>query len=87
MDLINDGILWNFIYEKLSGGYKSQFTGVEMWSDGSEILVNNENAAEYIADFLEALGYEAHTGYYDPKQDERDGCVDEHTGYYYINFY
>lgn len=55
------------------------------WSDGKEILCKTEAEAEHLANFLEDIGYESmQTGYYDPKEDERDGAVDDHTGFYYV---
>lgn len=63
-------------------------TGVrEIWHDWNEILTKNEDAAEKIADLLEAMGFEeVNTGYYDPDEDERNDEVDDHTGYYYVSF-
>lgn len=79
MDLINDGVLWQHIMDAL------RYTGVEIWADDSEILIDKEDAAEAIADFLTALGLDVHTGYYDPEEDERSGETDDHTGYWYID--
>lgn len=59
-----------------------------IWTDGTEILCAYEDMAEKIADILDAISGEpeAHTGYYDPFEDARDGCVDDHTGFYYVDF-
>lgn len=55
------------------------------WTDGQEFLCKREEQADALADFLEDLSFtEVNTGYYDPKEDERDGCVDEHTGQWYV---
>lgn len=56
------------------------------WSDGTEILCDTEERAEALADFLEALGTEPHTGYYDPEEDKRSREEDEYTGWYYVDF-
>ena len=56
------------------------------WADGEEFLCDTEERADYLFDFLEALGMEPHTGYYDPEEDERSGEVDGHTGWYYVDF-
>lgn len=53
---------------------------------GDEFLTETEEKADRIADFLEALGFDyAVTGYYDPEQDERDNCVDNCTGKWYVS--
>ena len=55
------------------------------WSDGDQILCKKEEDAETLADFLEDLGFDAvNTSYYNPVEDERDGSVDEYTGYYAV---
>ena len=55
------------------------------WTDGEEILCKTEEAAEYLADFLEDIGFDyVHTGYYDPEEDKRNNEVDDHTGWYYV---
>lgn len=58
-----------------------------IWSpDGSEILCENEQLAESIADFLDALYGEqtVNTGYYDPEEDARNNETDRSTGWYYV---
>lgn len=51
----------------------------------NELLCKTETQAEGIADFLEDLGFEdIRTGYYDPKEDEKNGEKDEYTGLYYV---
>ena len=56
------------------------------WTDGEEILCTTEEQAEVLADFLEDLGFDCvHTGYYDPKEDERNNEVNDHTGCWYVN--
>lgn len=67
---------------KTVNGYSTN----HFWTDGSEFLCDTEERAEVLADFLEALGMEPHTGYYDPKEDEINGELDNHTGWYYVDF-
>lgn len=57
-------------------------------TDGSMILCRREEMADAIADMLDAVEGEVftHTGYYDPEADKYDNCVDEYTGWYYIDF-
>lgn len=53
---------------------------------GDEILTETEDQADRIADLLEALGFDyAHTGYYDPEEDARDGINDKYTGKWYVS--
>lgn len=61
---------------------------VDVWTDGTEILCRTEELARMIADALDAVTGEAesHYSYYDPEEDERDGCVDDHTGWWYVDF-
>lgn len=89
MDLINDGILWRHIMAAIEQNGSRQLlfgrTRVEIWQDGSQILVSDEAACDFLADFLDMLGFEAHTGYYDPAEDKADDCEDQYTGYWYID--
>ena len=61
----------------------------DIWSAGDELLCKTESAANTLADLLEQLyrtdGKEAIicTGYYDPKEDERNGEEDRFTGWWY----
>lgn len=56
------------------------------WFDGDEILCRKERQAEALADFFDDLyAYPTvSTGYYDPVVDERNGEVNDHTGWYYV---
>lgn len=63
----------------------------EIWSVGDELLCRTESAANALADLLEQL-YKADgkeviiwTGYYDPKEDKRNGEEDRFTGWWYVN--
>lgn len=62
-----------------------------IWSDGDEILVKSEDAADKIADAIE-LFYQSqgedvlvNTGYYDPEEDKRNNEEDQYTGWWYVN--
>lgn len=56
------------------------------WTDGDLILCRTEEAAENVANFLEDIGFDTvMTGYYDPVEDERNGTVDDHTGFWYVD--
>lgn len=63
----------------------------EIWCDNeTEILCKTESAANAIADLLEQL-YESqgeeilvNTGYYDSKEDQRNGEEDKYSGYWYV---
>ena len=49
------------------------------------LLVDDESATEIIADFLEIMGFDVCTGYYDPQEDQDSGTVNEYTGCHYIS--
>lgn len=60
-----------------------------VWTDGTEILCETEDMAKIIADMFEYITGETqtmHYHYYDPEEDEREGCVDSHTGWWYVDF-
>ena len=63
---------------------------IDVWyyEDADEILCRSEEQAEMIANIIEDISGEkmAHTGYYDPEEDERDDCVDDRTGWYYVDW-
>lgn len=56
------------------------------WFDRDEILCRKESQAEALADFFDDIyAYTtANTGYYDPEEDEYNGEVNSHTGWYYV---
>ena len=58
-------------------------TGI--WSNEDVILCPSAKAANIIADMLDAIGFDAVTGYYDPDEDAGDGEVDDCTGYWYVD--
>ena len=61
---------------------------IDVWyyEDADEILCRSEELADMIGNIIESISGEkmAHTGYYDPKEDEMDNCVDGRTGWYYV---
>ena len=63
---------------------------IDIWYSESadEILCRSEELADMIANIIEGISgeHEAHTGYYDPDEDERAGEVDEYTGWYYVDY-
>lgn len=60
----------------------------EVVVNGDELLCSTETVADLVANYIDMLCEDevSHTGYYDPEEDERDGCVDEFTGYWYVDF-
>lgn len=51
----------------------------------SLIVSKDEATVNRVADMLDSMGFDAVTGYFDPKEDERSGEVDSLTGYYYVD--
>lgn len=49
------------------------------------IVSKNENVINHVADILDALGFTATTGYYDPAEDKKANISDKLTGYYYCD--
>ena len=88
MDIIGDGILWKHIVDMLTNAPvdRNPF-GIKIWTDGDQILVDTQKAADAIAGFLSAIGMDAHTGHYDYDEDKRSGMIDDHTGWFYIDVY
>lgn len=59
-----------------------------IWAtDNDEILCENEQIAENIADLFDAMYGEptVNTGYYDPEEDGKNGETDKRTGYWYVS--
>lgn len=78
MDIINDGILWRHIMQRLQNGFGVNLgAGHGFYTDGNSIIVEDEVTADVIADFLEMLGFGVYTG----DCDERYGY---YNGFYYI---
>ncbi len=56
-----------------------------IWTNGDAILCSTEDAANALADLIDALKIgDAVTGFYDPVEDERNNEVDSFTGFYYV---
>lgn len=74
----------NHIFDAV-GGTQPQ-DGTDIWSDGEKILSRSEDTITVIADLFDRIANNAVscTGYYNPDEDRRDGCMDDHTGYYYV---
>lgn len=69
----------NDIADAVAKAFRAEWTG-------DEFLVYTEDEADRIADLLEALGFDyVFTGYYDPEEDQREGCVDNCTGKWYVS--
>ena len=85
---------WEFIemiIGKLPNIYKHdvEWLDIEIATDGWILLFKFEKDCEEIAGLLNHHLFQSKeclTGYYDPREDERDDCVDEYTGWYYIDF-
>lgn len=56
----------------------------KIWTNGESIMCRSEDVAYAIADIFDALGGKCAVDYYDPEEDERNGEVDECTGYWYV---
>lgn len=81
---IMDCNIWSYILRSLQDNLENNRHG--FWTDGEEILCKTEKQAEVIADLLEDMGFGlVCTGYYDPKEDEKNNAVDNHTGYWYVS--
>lgn len=80
--------LWDFLIERFKTAMEDRpfsFVLGRYWTGGNEFLFEYEIDAEYFADFLEILGFDSNTGYYDPEEDARSGETDDHTGWYYVD--
>lgn len=69
---------WDDVAEPIAKAFHADYAG-------DEILTLTEEQADRIANLLESLGFDyAITGYYDPKEDARDGIDDDYTGKWYV---
>ena len=57
----------------------------KIWRYADTILCAGERLANIIADMLDAIGYTATTGYYDPKEDTKNELCDAATGWWYVD--
>ena len=81
--------MFNAICAALESSPIRSFTGLDkprahIWSDGEKILCDDAIVTNIVADLLDRLGYVTTTGYYDRDDDEKNGTVDQYTGYHYI---
>lgn len=81
------------IYDKVFCSFaetlpKAPSNNVDVWTDGSEILCRTESIATAIANGLDAISGspESVTGYYNPVEDAINGEIDDHTGWWYVDF-
>ena len=82
-EIVMDSIFAAIDVAKENGDY----TRNHIHHGGYEILCDTEARANGVADFLEALGFSyVRTGYYDPDEDERNGEIDEYTGWWYVDW-
>jgi len=94
---MNSNSIKNLLVDFATRDFRSIFD--HFWADkipedaeivdvGDELLCNSEGLAGTIADILEhefGIDY-VNTGYYDPEEDERNGEVDEYTGWWYVTY-
>ena len=75
----------NKLFNDLLGVIEHNQTS-DLWCDDYSILTPKEDIHKAILLVFDSLGFhnDLVTGYYDPKEDERDENVDEFTGNYYI---
>lgn len=79
-----DKKIWSYLIESLLENEENNAHG--FWTDGTDILCKTEEESKSVANFLEDMGFDSvSTGYYDPIDDERNGCVDEKTGCWFIS--
>ena len=83
----NEKDLFSFLCERVR-----DYSDGEVWSDGDQILCKTESAANALCDLLWQLynaqgetTFDLHTGYYDPKEDERNHEEDRYTGWWYVS--
>ena len=72
-----------FDYEKFGKRLAANDKDIEFIE--SMIVSKNENVINHVADILDALGFTATTGYYDPAEDKKANISDKLTGYYYCD--
>lgn len=79
MDIINDGILWKHIIERIQHGFGVNLgSGHNVYTDGNKLYVEDEIEADVIADFLEMMGFDVCTWECDDLNSEYNGfyCID-----------
>ena len=74
----------NHVFQHLLDLLPDDPYGNLFWTDGREILTEDYNAHGALVTFFDECGLGICTGFYDPKEDEKDDCVNDHTGMFYI---
>ena len=64
---------------------QSPTEGWAFWTDGTEILTKSEVHASLIAHVIDSFA-EGRYHYYDPVEDARDNSIDDHTGYWCVDW-
>lgn len=75
--------VWNWLTNYVNNSFDNEI----IWTDGESIFTKDEYYANDISNAIDLLvGRNVSvTGYYDPKEDEMDGCTDKYTGWYYVS--
>ena len=83
----NEKDFFSFLCERVR-----DYSDGEVWNDGDQIMCKTESAANALCDLLWQLynaqgetTFDLHTGYYDPKEDERNHEKDRYTGWWYVS--
>lgn len=82
-EFMEDESIYNRIVNLLP---QSKETGMKYFACNYEIITPDQQTADVIADFLEAIGVDAPTtGFYDPEEDRRNNEVDTLSGHGYVS--
>lgn len=79
-------VVSGFVFDDFDMYFSGMLDNVVVKDCGDELICNDEEATEIIADFLDSLGLVTCTGYYDPEEDTRNNEVDDRTGWWYITY-
>lgn len=83
VEFMEDVSIYDMIIKLLP---QSKKTGMKYFACDYEIITPDQQTADIIADFLEAIGVDAPTtGFYDPEEDRRNNEVDVLTGHGYVS--
>lgn len=77
--------LFNLMVDRLQPMDETDYKFFKRGENGDEILCDEPEPLEVIADLLDAMGYDSVTGSYDAKEDVEHGQTDELTGLYYCD--
>lgn len=69
------------MFEKMAKSIEAN----DVWYDGDMILCRTKEMFDSFVNVLACMDIGFVTGYYDPEEDERDDCVNEYTGCWYIS--